>query len=242
MDPVTTAALAGSAPHADLSLIGLFWQADIVVKVVMLMLIAASVWVWTIAFQKIVQFRQVFRNSKRFDDAFWSAASMDDLFARIGGKPRDPQAATFCAAMRELQETSRKLGNAENLSGLSVSLKDRLDRVMRTTINREMAVLERYLGFLATIGSAGPFIGLFGTVWGIMNSFQAIGVAKNTSLAVVAPGIAEALFATAIGLIAAIPAVMLYNKFSADVNRYGNQLEAFADDLLNVLSRKLEAA
>ena len=239
MEPVDAVALAGSVPHADLSLIGLFMQADVIVKSVMLMLIGASVWVWAIIIQKALLFKQVFRNSKRFDDAFWGASSMDDLYARIGGKPRDPQAAAFCAAMRELQETHRSL---ENSTGLSLGLQDRLDRVLRTTIGRELETLERNLGFLATVGSAGPFVGLFGTVWGIMNSFQAIGAAKNTSLAVVAPGIAEALFATAIGLIAAIPAVMAYNKFSADLNRYGNQLEAFADDLQTLLSRKLEAA
>ena len=239
MEPVDAVALAGSVPHAELSLIGLFWQADIIVKAVMLMLMGASVWVWAIIIQKTMLFRQVFRNSKRFDDAFWGAGSMDDLYARIGGKPRDPQAAAFCAAMREVQETNRSI---ENTAGFSLGLQDRLDRVLRTTIGRELETLERNLGFLATIGSAGPFVGLFGTVWGIMNSFQAIGASKNTSLAVVAPGIAEALFATAIGLIAAIPAVMAYNKFSADLNRYGNQLEAFADDLQTVLSRKLEAA
>jgi biopolymer transport protein TolQ len=239
MQPVDAVALAGSVPHAELSLIGLFMQADLIVKSVMLMLMAASVWVWAIIIQKTMQYRQVLRNSKRFDDAFWGSGSMDGLYARIGGKPRDPQAATFCAAMRELQETHRSL---ENAPIHSVGLNDRLDRVMRTTISREMEALERNLGFLATVGSAGPFVGLFGTVWGIMNSFQAIGASKNTSLAVVAPGIAEALFATAIGLIAAIPAVMAYNKFSADLNRYSNQLEGFADDLLTILSRKLEAA
>ena len=171
MEPVDAVALAGSVPHAELSLIGLFVQADIIVKTVMMMLMGASVWVWAIVIQKTMQFRQVFRNSKRFDDAFWSATSMDDLYARIGGKPRDPQAAAFCAAMRELQETHRSVEN--NAGGLSFGLKDRLDRVLRTTISREMEGLERYLGFLATIGSAGPFVGLFGTVWGIMNSFQA---------------------------------------------------------------------
>jgi biopolymer transport protein TolQ len=239
MEPVDAVALAGSVPHADLSMIGLFMQADIIVKAVMLMLMGASVWIWAIIIHKYFLFRKVFANSKRFDDAFWAASSMDDLYARIGGKPRDPQAAAFCAAMRELQETSRSL---EHTSGLTLGLQGRLERVLRTTISRELEALERNLGFLATVGSAGPFVGLFGTVWGIMNSFQAIGASKNTSLAVVAPGIAEALFATAIGLIAAIPAVMAYNKLTGDLNRYGNQLEAFADDLQTLLSRKLEAA
>lgn len=241
MEPVAAEALAGSVKAVDMSLLGLFMMADIVVKAVMLGLVAASVVVWAIIIQKTMQYKKVTRNSRRFEEAFWAASSLDDLYNRINGKPRDPQASIFCAAMREVQESNRG-GSSGNVALFNMGLKDRIDRVMRVSIQREMEALEKYLPFLATVGSAGPFIGLFGTVWGIMNSFQSIGASKNTSLAVVAPGIAEALFATAIGLIAAIPAVMAYNKLTTDLNRYGGQLDAFADELSTVLSRRMEVA
>ncbi|NBP73328.1 MAG: protein TolQ, partial [Alphaproteobacteria bacterium] len=202
---VQSAALAGSV-HADMSVWGLFMQADFIVKAVMIGLLLASFWCWAIIFEKIMRMRRLRRQASQFEESFWSGGSLDDLFDRIGSRPVDPMSAIFSSAMREWRRsTSRKGGDRE---ASHQSLSERIDRVMQITLNRELEQLERYMTFLASVGSTAPFVGLFGTVWGIMNSFTAIAVSKNTSLAVVAPGIAEALFATALGLVAAIPAVI----------------------------------
>jgi biopolymer transport protein TolQ len=174
----------------------------------------------------------------KFEEGFWSGGSLEELFDRIGHKPADPMTAVFAAAMREWRRTINR--GVTEVQKIRTSLQQRIERVMGVTIQREMEGLERFMGFLATVGSAATFIGLFGTVWGIMNSFQAIAGSQNTSLAVVAPGIAEALFATAIGLIAAIPAMVAYNKFSADLNRFGARLDNFAIEFGSILSRQLE--
>ena len=234
---VQSAALAGSV-HADMSVWGLFMQADFIVKAVMIGLLLASFWCWAIIFEKIMRMRRLRRQASQFEESFWSGGSLDDLFDRIGSRPVDPMSAIFSSAMREWRRsTSRKGGDRE---ASHQSLSERIDRVMQITLNRELEQLERYMTFLASVGSTAPFVGLFGTVWGIMNSFTAIAMSKNTSLAVVAPGIAEALFATALGLVAAIPAVIAYNKLSTDINRYAGRLEAFAGEFGAILSRQSE--
>jgi biopolymer transport protein TolQ len=222
----------------DLSMWALFLRADIIVKFVMLALIAASFWCWAIIFDKSIKVRQLDTRAEQFEEAFWSGGSLEELYDRIGSRPLDPMSSIFVAAMREWRRSAAK-GLADRDS-TRASLPQRIDRVMSVTLGREMELLERRLGFLASVGSTAPFIGLFGTVWGIMNSFQSIAATKNTSLAVVAPGIAEALFATALGLVAAIPAVIAYNKISSDLDRYSKRLENFAGEFGAILSRQLE--
>ena len=237
MGNVTTQALAPMA-H-DLSLWSLFLMADWVVKGVMISLLLASVWVWAIVFEKMTALRRVNRAADAFEDRFWSGGSLEELFTQEGEEPSHPIAAVFGAAMREWRRSSgRALASDMAVTGL----KERVERAMVVSIQREMDRLERWMVFLATVGSAGPFIGLFGTVWGIMNSFSAIAQMQNTNLAVVAPGIAEALFATAIGLIAAIPAVLAYNKISTDLARFAVRLEGFSTEFGAILSRQSEAS
>ena len=177
--------------------------------------------------------------AKQFEESFWSGGSLEELFDRLGNRPPDPLSSIFVAAMREWRRSAAK-GLLDHRPSSRPGLKERIERVMDITLGREMEQLERHMGFLASVGSSAPFVGLFGTVWGIMNSFASIAAAKNTSLAVVAPGIAEALFATALGLVAAIPAVLAYNKLSGDIGRYGYRLEAFAGEFNAILSRQLE--
>lgn len=238
MDPSQTAAVAGAAMQHDLSMWALFMRADIIVKMVMIALLLASFWCWAIIFDKLMKVRQLTTRADQFEEAFWSGGSLEELYDRIGSRPLDPMSSIFVAAMREWRRSAAK-GLADRDS-TRASLPQRIDRVMSVTLGREMELLERRLGFLASVGSTGPFIGLFGTVWGIMNSFQSIAATKNTSLAVVAPGIAEALFATALGLVAAIPAVIAYNKISNDLDRYSKRLENFAGEFGAILSRQLE--
>ncbi|MFT7570592.1 MAG: biopolymer transport protein TolQ [Paracoccaceae bacterium] len=233
---VQSAALAGSVVH-DMSIWGLFMQADFIVKAVMIGLVLASFWCWAIIFEKIMRMRRLRRQASQFEESFWSGGSLDDLFDRIGSRPVDPMSAVFSSAMREWRRSTSRGGKDGDPHH---SLSERIDRVMQITLNRELEQLERYMTFLASVGSTAPFVGLFGTVWGIMNSFAAIAISKNTSLAVVAPGIAEALFATALGLVAAIPAVVAYNKLSTDINRYAGRLEAFAGEFGTILSRQSE--
>jgi len=235
---VDSVALAGSTGANDLTIWSLFLRADWIVKVVMGVLVLASVWTWAIILDKMWRLRRLETRALRFEDAFWSGGSLDDLYERVGQRPSDPMTAVFSSAMREWRRSAAK-GLVQQATARA-GLQARIDRVMQVTLGREMDRLERYMIFLASVGSTAPFIGLFGTVWGIMNSFQAIAVTKQTNLAVVAPGIAEALFATALGLIAAIPAVVAYNKISNDLGRYGGRLEAFAVEFSAILSRQLE--
>ncbi len=235
MDRAVDAVNLGAA-GANLSLWGLFMQADIVVKLVMLALLAASVWVWAIVFEKWSTLRRVNREADGFEDRFWSGGSLDELYDTEGAKPRNPMAAVFGAAMGEWRRSTRVAGADIARS----SVRERVERAMGVTIQREMERMERWMVFLASIGSTAPFIGLFGTVWGIMHSFAAIAAMHNTNLAVVAPGIAEALFATAIGLVAAIPAVLAYNKISTDLARFAARMEAFAAEFGAILSRQSE--
>ena len=225
---------------ADLSIMGLFWAADPFVKLVMLLLILASVWCWAIVVEKITIIRRERRLAQAFEDAFWSGGSLDKLYDDTGANPRDAMSIVFVAAMREWRRaTSRGLADAGR-ADLRASLVSRIDRSMSFTITREMERMERGMNLLASIGSVSPFVGLLGTVWGIMSSFQSIAESKNTSLAVVAPGIAEALFATALGLAAAIPAVIAYNKFADDLERFGARLETFAQEFSTLLARQLD--
>jgi biopolymer transport protein TolQ len=229
---------AANLGHAggDLTVWALFLQADIVVKLVMLLLVVASVWVWAIVFEKWSSLRRVNREADAFEDRFWSGGSLDELYEQEGAKPKSPIAAVFGAGMGEWKRTARVAGADVSRSGV----RDRVERAMSITVQREMDRLERWMSFLASVGSTAPFIGLFGTVWGIMHSFSAIAQMHNTNLSVVAPGIAEALFATAIGLVAAIPAVLAYNKISTDLARYASRLEGFGAEFGAILSRQSE--
>ncbi|HLF58732.1 MAG TPA: protein TolQ [Alphaproteobacteria bacterium] len=235
---VDAAALAGAAQAYNLSIWGLFVRADLIVKAVILGLVMASFWSWAIIFDKVLRMRRLDIQTTEFEDSFWSGGSLDDLYDRAGTRPQHPMAAVFSAAMREWRRSVSK--GRFSASGIQESLQQRIERVMQVAVSREMERLERYMIFLASVGSTAPFVGLFGTVWGIMNSFQAIGATHNTSLSVVAPGIAEALFATALGLVAAIPAVIAYNKISSDLGRYANRLESFSGEFSAILSRQLE--
>jgi biopolymer transport protein TolQ len=221
---------------APLSIWELFKNADLVVQLVMVGLLVASVAVWAIAIDKVLLYSRTRRAMNGFEQAFWSGQSLDELYRSISSRPTHSMAALFVAAMREWKRSLE--GHPRSFAGLQM----RIEKVMDVTIQREIARLERYLLVLATVGSAGPFIGLFGTVWGIMTSFQSIAASKNTSLAVVAPGIAEALFATAIGLVAAIPATIFYNKFVSEVNKQAQRLEGFADEFAAILSRQIDEA
>ena len=235
---IDATALAGSVGAQDLSIWSLFLNADWIVKLVILLLVVASFWTWTIIFEKVMRIRRLRAAARQFEESFWSGGSLEELFDRIGNRPPDPMTSVFVAAMKEWRRSAAKgLLVSEQMRA---SLQDRIERVMDITLGREMEQLERHMTYLASIGSSAPFIGLFGTVWGIMNSFASIAASKNTSLAVVAPGIAEALFATALGLVAAIPAVLADNKLSGDIGRYGQRLEAFAGEFGAILSRQLE--
>jgi biopolymer transport protein TolQ len=210
--------------NGDFSFWSLFQRADWVVKAVMIILVAASFWSWGIAVDKAITMFLLKRRATAFEDTFWSGKTLDELSTGLAGDTRDPMARVFAAAMREYEESK----TMPRTDAVSVSSQQRIDSVMNLVVNREMAKAERGMSVLATVGSASVFIGLFGTVWGIMNAFRAIAASQNTSLTVVAPGIAEALFATALGLIAAIPAVIFYNKYSTDLDKYSGRLEGYS--------------
>jgi biopolymer transport protein TolQ len=235
---VDAAALGTNQPVADLSFLGLFLHADVIGKTVIVILILASFWSWAVIIEKLVRLRRLHRRADSFEEMFWSGGSLDALYDRIGDKPPCPMSAMFAAAMHEWRRAAVK--GLANAAQARAGLQSRIERVMGITLGREMDRLERYMSFLASVGSTAPFIGLFGTVWGIMNAFNAIAASKNTSLAVVAPGIAEALFATALGLVAAVPAVVAFNKINSELGRYGGRLEAFSDEFNAILSRQLE--
>lgn len=224
----------------DLSMWGLFMMADPIVKAVMLMLVAASIWCWAIIISKRATTSKLNKAARSFEDSFWSGEALDKIHSRIkNNTKKDPMQTTFSAGMDEWH--AGVAGGIPSIDSMQASLRQRVERAMSVTIGREMAKLESGMTFLASVGSTAPFIGLFGTVWGIMNSFSAIASSNNTSLAVVAPGIAEALFATALGLVAAIPAVIGYNVFSTQLNRYADRLEAFSDEFIAILSRHLDS-
>ncbi len=234
MNPADIAQSALPLSSSDLSVFALFWQAHWIVKSVMIGLLICSIWVWAIAIDKLFLYTRTRRAMNHFEQTFWSGQSLEELYRSLSSRPNHSMAALFVAAMREWKRSFET--QARSFAGLQM----RIEKVMDVTIAREIARLERRLLVLATVGSAGPFIGLFGTVWGIMTSFQSIAASKNTSLAVVAPGIAEALFATAIGLVAAIPATIFYNKFVSEVNKQAQRLEGFADEFAAILSRQID--
>ena len=236
---VTAVELGTGAVADSLSPWQLFIQADLIVKAVILVLIASSFWSWAIIFEKVTRYRRITRQAAEFENAFWSGGSLQQLFDNIQEQTNHPMSRLFESAMREWQRFSES-GNQQLDTTRLEGLQRRIAHAMDVPLDRELDQLQKYLGFLATVGSTAPFVGLFGTVWGIMNSFQAIALTKNTNLAVVAPGIAEALFATALGLIAAIPAVVAYNKFSTDLGRYTIRLEGFVGEFSAILSRQLD--
>jgi biopolymer transport protein TolQ len=223
-----------AATTPDITLWSLFMQAGLVVKLVMIGLLAASVWTWAIVIDKYLAFGRARRQFDKFEQVFWSGQSLEELYRSLSERNNTGLASIFVAAMREWKKSFER--GARSPIGLQM----RIDRAMDVTLARESEGLSARLGSLATIGSAGPFIGLFGTVVGIMTSFQAIAGSKSTNLAVVAPGIAEALLATAIGLVAAIPAVIAYNKFSADAGKLSARMEGFADEFSAILSRQID--
>ena len=220
-----------------LSFIDLIISADFVVQVVIAILVIISIYCWTIMFDKAVSIRRHVRWSDQFENEFWSGGSLDQLFERIGEDPRDPLSAAFRAGMLEWKRSANR---SVMKSDRTEALKTRIMELMQVVLGREIERLEKGLSFLATVASTAPFIGLFGTVWGIMNSFSSIAAAKQTSLAVVAPGIAEALFATALGLVAAIPATLGYNRYASLLGSYAKRGENFAVEFMTVVSRRLD--
>ena len=227
-----------ASENIDFSMFALFMSADYVVKTVIIILVIASIYSWIIIVSKILRLRQLKQMEKEFEEIFWSGNSFEDLYETLNFNKLDPKSKIFCAAISEWKKSRPSLDSQTN-SNLE-SLKDRMQRSMIVTFNKESEVIEKNLTFLATSGSTAPFIGLFGTVWGIMNSFKSIAVAQNTNLSVVAPGIAEALFATALGLFVAIPAVVAYNKISNDLSKYFISLETFMDEFTTIFFRQLE--
>ncbi|HWA03956.1 MAG TPA: protein TolQ [Rhizomicrobium sp.] len=240
--PTTNVDIAQSGETAGpsvggISVVSLFWRADPIVKAVMVLLLLASLWSWTIIINKSLALSALRRRAAKFEKTFWSGRSLDDLYQQFSAKTDHPMAAVFVSALREWR---RAFENGPPREAVLAGVKERIDKAMSVTITRETDGIERQLGFLATVGATAPFVGLFGTVWGIMNSFSAIAARHDTTLAVVAPGIAEALFATAMGLLAAIPAVIFYNRFVNEIGRYTNRLDAFADEFSAILSRQLD--
>jgi biopolymer transport protein TolQ len=229
MDTLTLA-----APVTEVSVWALFWHAGWVVKLVMLGLLCASIWTWAIIVDKIITYTRMRSALNRFEQIFWSGQSLEDLYRTLSDRKTSGMGSIFIAAMREWKKSFEKGAKSP------LALQTRIDKAMDLALTREMENLEGRLGFLATIGSAAPFIGLFGTVVGIMTSFQAIAGSKSTNLAVVAPGIAEALLATAFGLLAAIPAVIAYNKLSSDASKLGMRMEGFSDEFSAILSRQID--
>ena len=236
MNPADVAAAAPAAAPAvaEITIWSMFLTAHIVVNFVMVGLLSASIWCWAIIIDKTLLFRRVRAAMDRFEESFWSGNSLEDLFAKLSERPTIGNATLFVAAMREWKRSFQ----AANASFMG--LQARIEKVLDVSIAREVEKLESNLLVLATVASAGPFVGLFGTVWGIMTSFRSIAASKNTSLAVVAPGIAEALLATAIGLFAAIPALIAYNKMQGDVAKTQARMESFADEFSAILSRQID--
>jgi biopolymer transport protein TolQ len=233
MNPADIAATPLASPD-EITIWSMFLGAHIVVKVVMVGLLLASIWCWAIIIDKTLLIRRTRKAMDRFDEVFWSGSSLDDLYNKISERQTSGAASLFVAAMREWKRS------VQHPNASFMGLQSRIDKVLDVSIGREVEKLEAHLLVLATVASASPFIGLFGTVWGIMTAFRSIAASKNTSLAVVAPGIAEALFATAIGLFAAIPALIAYNKLQGDVAKAQARLESFADEFSSILSRQID--
>ena len=224
MEADITSQTVGLASNTDFSIISLFLRADIIVKSVIIILIVSSVYSWAIIFDKIRMFRKINKGAEEFEEKFWKSKSAETFYNNLPATLDDPMAKVFKSSMQTLMKTRSRSNLSERLSG-----------ILEASVEKQMNIVDKNYTFLATVGSTAPFIGLFGTVWGIMNSFQSIAISRNTSLAIVAPGIAEALFATALGLLAAIPAVIAYNKFSNDSKKYSQKLENFSKRFISII-------
>jgi len=226
MEQEVATQVVGLGGSTDFSLVQLFIRADFIVKAVIIILIAASVYSWALIFDKYKLFKKIEKSTSNFEDKFWKSRSAESFYNSLTNKEKDPIATIFQTAMNELIKTKSKSSSVQSA---------RVSRVIEIAADKEIKLIEKHFTFLATVGSTAPFIGLFGTVWGIMNSFQSIAISRNTSLAIVAPGIAEALFATALGLLAAIPAVVAYNKFNSDSKKYSARIENFSKRFLSII-------
>ena len=226
MEQEVATQVVGLGGSTDFSLMQLFIRADIVVKSVIIILIAASVYSWALIFEKYKLFKGIEKSTTSFEEKFWKSRSAESFYNSFTNKEKDPVANIFQSAMTELIRTKSKSSSVQSA---------RVSRVIEISADKEIKLIEKHFTFLATVGSTAPFIGLFGTVWGIMNSFQSIAISRNTSLAIVAPGIAEALFATALGLLAAVPAVIAYNKFNSDSKRYSGRIESFSKRFISII-------
>tara|TARA_B110000438_G_C15792274_1_gene641275 strand:+ start:251 stop:931 length:681 start_codon:yes stop_codon:yes gene_type:complete len=226
MEQEVATQVVGLGGSTDFSLIQLFLRADFIVKSVIIILIAASIYSWALIFEKYKLFKKIDKTTTNFEEKFWKSRSAESFYNTLANRDKDPVANIFQSAMAELIKTKSKS---------SVIQSARVQRVIEISADKEIKLIEKHFTFLATVGSTAPFIGLFGTVWGIMNSFQSIAISRNTSLAIVAPGIAEALFATALGLLAAIPAVVAYNKFNSDSKKYSSRVENFSKRFLSII-------
>ena len=226
MEQEVATQVVGLGGSTDFSLVQLFIRADFIVKAVIIILIAASVYSWALIFDKYKLFKKIEKSTSNFEDKFWKSKSAESFYNSLSNKEKDPVANIFQSAMTELIKTKSKSSSIQSA---------RVSRVIEIAADKEIRLIEKHFTFLATVGSTAPFIGLFGTVWGIMNSFQSIAISRNTSLAIVAPGIAEALFATALGLLAAIPAVVAYNKFNSDSKKYSGRIENFSKRFISII-------
>ena len=224
MEAEITSQAVGLASNTDFSIINLFIRADLIVKTVILILIVSSIYSWAIIFEKIKLFKKINKSTEEFEEKFWKSKSAESFYSNLPANVNDPMANVFKNSMNVLLKSKR-----------SSNLNEKMSSMLEINIEQQMEKIEKRYIFLATVGSTAPFVGLFGTVWGIMNSFQSIAISRNTSLAIVAPGIAEALFATALGLLAAIPAVVAFNKFTADSKKYTQKLENFSKRLLSII-------
>ena len=224
MEADITSQAVGLASNTDFSITTLFLRADIIVKSVIIILIASSIYSWAIIFEKIKLFKKINKSTDEFENKFWKSKSAESFYNSLPSNINDPMANLFKDSMQVLLKSKR-----------SSNLDEKMSRMLEINVDQQMEKIDKSYTFLATVGSTAPFIGLFGTVWGIMNSFQSIAISRNTSLAIVAPGIAEALFATALGLLAAVPAVVAYNKFSSDSKKYSQKLENFSKKFLSII-------
>ena len=226
MEQEVATQVVGLGGSTDFSLTQLFLRADFVVKAVIIILIAASVYSWSLIFEKQRLFKKIEKSTSNFEEKFWKSKSAENFYNNLSNKDQDPLTNIFQSAMVELIKTKSKSSSVQSA---------RVSRVLEISVDKEINLIEKHFTFLATVGSTAPFIGLFGTVWGIMNSFQSIAISRNTSLAIVAPGIAEALFATALGLLAAVPAVVAYNKFTSDSRKYSGRIENFSKRFISII-------
>ena len=226
MEQEVATQVVGLGGSTDFTIIQLFLRADFVVKSVIIILIAASIYSWALIFEKQRLFKKIEKSSNNFEEKFWKSKSAENFYNNLSNKAQDPLTNIFQSAMVELIKTKSKSSSVQSA---------RVSRVLEISVNKEINLIEKHFTFLATVGATAPFIGLFGTVWGIMNSFQSIAISRNTSLAIVAPGIAEALFATALGLLAAVPAVIAYNKFTSDSRKYSGRIENFSKRFISII-------